>query len=148
MSWFLWLFASTFFSSTLVLDERRQRDNRRECLCCVTRRKPLQEEDDTEFKEDFVSRYFRNYHAPAILSTIGKMLVLLIFAGLLAFGVYGALNLTVEDTERAFIPSDSYLQDYFDAADEYFPDTVIHCPAPIRLRTSQLPLARNRSSVP
>jgi Niemann-Pick C1 protein len=41
---FLWLFASTFFTATLVLDERRQRDNRRECLCCVTRKVPIQED--------------------------------------------------------------------------------------------------------
>ena len=32
---FLWLFASVFFSATFVLDERRLRDNRRECLCCL-----------------------------------------------------------------------------------------------------------------
>jgi len=121
---FLWFFSATFFSSTMVLDERRQRDNRRECLCCVTRKNPLKE-DDSGFKEDLVSRYFRNYHAPAILSKIGKGVVLLCFAGLLAFGIYGVMNLTVEDTERAFIPSDSYLQDYFDAGDKYFPDTGI-----------------------
>ena len=120
---FLWLFASTFFSATMVLDERRQRDNRRECAVCLTRKKPL--EEDGAYKEELVPRYFRNYHAPAILSMIGKGLTLLIFSGLLAFGIYGTINLSVEDTERAFIPSDSYLQDYFDAADEYFPSTGI-----------------------
>jgi len=123
---FLWLFASTFFSATLVLDERRQRDNRRECLCCVTRKKPMAEEDeDDPFKEGFISKYFRNYHAPAILSPIGKGIVLTLFAGLLGFGVYGAMNLTVEDTEREFIPAGSYLNDYFEAADEYFPSKGI-----------------------
>jgi Niemann-Pick C1 protein len=68
---FLWTFVSTFFTATLVLDERRQRDNRRECLCCVTRKNPIDEEEDTGFEEDAVSRYFRNYHAPAILSAVG-----------------------------------------------------------------------------
>merc|ERR1719223_294231 len=124
---FLWGFASTFFSATLVLDERRQRDNRRECLCCLTRNseKDDDKEEETGFKEDFISTYFRNIHAPAILSTFGKAAVLLTFAALFSFGVYGAVNLSVEDTQRAFIPSDSYLTEFINAADEYFPTTGI-----------------------
>ena len=91
---FLWLFASTFFTATLVFDERRQRDNRRECLCCLTRKNPLPEEDDEDnedgqvFEEDRVSKYFRYYHAPAILSNIGKAIILFIFTGLFAFGIW------------------------------------------------------------
>mmetsp|Transcript_23737 Transcript_23737/g.67064 ORF Transcript_23737/g.67064 Transcript_23737/m.67064 type:complete len:923 (-) Transcript_23737:74-2842(-) len=122
---FLWLFASTFFTACLVLDERRQRDNRRECLCCLTRKNELEEDDDENFKEDLVSRYFRNYHAPAILSNVGKVIVFVVFAGLLGFGIYGAMNLSVEDSERNFIPADSYLNDYFDATDDYFPSQGI-----------------------
>lgn len=101
---FLWSFASTFFTATMVFDERRQRDNRRECLCCVTRKNPIPEEEDTGFEEDFMSSYFRKYHAPAILSKVGKGFVLLAFSGLFAFGIWGTLNLQVEDSERAFIP--------------------------------------------
>jgi len=123
---FLWFFAATFFSGCMVLDERRQRDNRRECLCCLTRTKTLgEEEGDDIFQEDQLSRYFRNYHAPAILSKAGKPIVLLVFAALLGFGVYGAINLPVEDTERAFIPADSYLQDWIKSSDEFFPSTGI-----------------------
>jgi len=117
---FLWLFASTFFTAALVLDERRQRDNRRECVCCVTRGKEIQE-DGNSFDEGLVSKYFRKYHAPTILSKPGKVIVFLVFAGLLGFGIYGAMNLSVEDSGRAFVPSDSYLQDWIDANDEYFP---------------------------
>ena len=119
---FLYTFASTFFTACLVLDERRQRDNRRECLCCVTRKKDV---EDEVFTEGVMSRYFRKYHAPAILSKVGKGLVLLIFAGLLGFGVFGATNLSVEDSERNFVPKDSYLVDYLEAADVYFPDQGI-----------------------
>jgi predicted RND superfamily exporter protein len=122
---FLWVFASTFFVGTMVLDERRQRDNRRECLCCLTRKISIDEEKDNGFEEDLISRYFRNYHAPAILSKVGKLFTLIIFSGLFGFGIYGTLNLSVEDSERSFIPADSYLNDYFDAADEYFPSQGI-----------------------
>jgi len=121
---FLWLFAATFFAATLVLDERRQRDNRRECVCCLTRKLPLEEDDGAWDKEGSISRYFRSLHGPAILSKPGKALVMCLFAGFLAFGLYGTLNLTVEDTQRAFIPADSYVQTYLDTSDEFF-DTGI-----------------------
>jgi len=123
---FLWLFASTFFSATLVLDERRQRDNRRECLCCLARKKPIVADDDDAYQEDYTSKYFRNYHAPIILSRAGKVVVLAVFAAMFGYGVYGAINLPVEDTERAFIPQGSYLENYFDANDRYFPSQGIN----------------------
>ena len=122
---FLWLFASTFFTATLVIDERRQRDNRRECLCCLTRKNVTEQEEDNGFEEGLISRYFRNYHGPRILSGVGKAVVLVLFSGLLGFGIWGALNLTVEDSERAFIPQDSYLTAYIEAADEFYPTTGI-----------------------
>lgn len=71
----------------MVLDERRQRDNRRECFCCLTRKNDY-EENEEGFEEGIMSKYFRKYHAPAILSTIGKILVSVVFAGLLGFGVW------------------------------------------------------------
>lgn len=83
---FLWLFSATFFTATMVLDERRQRDNRRECLCCMTRSKTVEEEVGHE--ENLLSRYFRNFHAPAILSVVGKLAVLAAFSGLLGFGIW------------------------------------------------------------
>lgn len=129
---FLWFFASTFFTGCLVLDERRQRDGRFECICCFPREpKALEDDDDNDattteeeeegYQEGFLSKYFRQYHAPTILSPIGKVVVLLGFAGLFGFGLYGAINLPVEDTQRAFIPSDSYVTDWLSTTDEYFP---------------------------
>lgn len=120
---FLWLFASTFFAAAVVLDERRQRENRRECFCWLTRKNEMAEEPVED--EGLGPRYFRQYHAPAILSKVGKPVVCIFFAGLLAFGIYGAANLSVEDTSRKFIPSGSYLNDFVDASDEFFPDQGI-----------------------
>jgi Niemann-Pick C1 protein len=131
---FLWIFASTFFTACLVLDEQRQRSGKWDCLCCFGGNKNNEDEygpasttpeDDDDNQEGIASTYFRKYHAPAILSKPGKPLVLTFFAALLGFGIYGALNLSVEDSTRNFIPADSYLQDYIDAADEYFPDDGI-----------------------
>ena len=127
---FLWFFASTFFTACLVLDEQCQRGDR--CvncsLSCCTRKKNNDDENEDELndnEEGIASRYFRNYHSPAILSKPGKAIVLLVFAGLLAFGIYGALNLSVEDSTREFIPDGSYLNDYLAASDQYFPSDGI-----------------------
>lgn len=91
---FLWAFSCTFFAAALVLDERRQRDNRREFLCCLTRKNSVPEEKDVKFEEDKVSKYFRQFHAPAILSKIGKLVVLLLFSVLLGFGIYVSEHVT------------------------------------------------------
>jgi len=128
---FLWIFASTFFTACLVLDETRQRGNRRDCLMCCLQRggnnndeadnQEMTEQDLHDNDEGYISTYFRKYHAPAILSKPGKVIVLTVFSGLIAFGCYGATQLSVENTEREFIPADSYINDYVADADEYFP---------------------------
>lgn len=117
---FLWALAATFFTSTMVIDEKRQRDNRRDMLCCLTR-KNIPDEEDTGSKEGITSRYFRKYHAPTILAKPGKAATLVFFAGLFTFGLYGLLNLPVEDSARNFIPQDSYINTYSATADKYFP---------------------------
>ena len=121
---FLWTLAATFFVSCMVIDEKRQRDNRMDCLVCLTRNEykvDAVEEEDTGSKEGFISRYFRNYHAPTILSKHGKAITLLFFSCLLAFGVYGATLLPVEDSTRNFIPVDSYIRPFFSSMDTFFP---------------------------
>mmetsp|Transcript_20012 Transcript_20012/g.29028 ORF Transcript_20012/g.29028 Transcript_20012/m.29028 type:complete len:926 (+) Transcript_20012:122-2899(+) len=124
---FLWAFSATFFTACMFIDEKRQRDNRRDCLCCVKRSDDNEEEDDLDkgAKEGRISTYFRKYHAPAILSKPGKAVVLLVFSALFGYGIYGAINLPVEDSERNFIPSGSYINDYIDLADEYFPSSGV-----------------------
>ena len=119
---FLWALSATFFTATMFFDEKRQRDNRRDVLCCI-KRKTIVDEEDTGSEEGFLSRYFRFYHGPAILSPYGKALTILAFAGLLAFGIYGATELPVEDSNRSFIPADSYLNTWLRDADEYFPSS-------------------------
>jgi hypothetical protein len=90
-------------------------------LCCLTRQNKLQENDDETFQEGNIAKYFRHWHAPAILSVPGKIVTLVVFSGLLALGIFGTMNLNVEDSSRAFIPPDSYVNDYIAATDLFFP---------------------------
>ncbi|KAK1747162.1 patched family protein [Skeletonema marinoi] len=103
---FLWMLAATFFVACMFIDEKRQRDNRRDCLCCFTRK--VDEVEDTGSKEGF----FR-----------GKMFTLVFFSVLFGLGVYGTIKLPVEDSARNFIPVDSYIKDFSEAADTYFPSS-------------------------
>jgi Niemann-Pick C1 protein len=119
---FLWALSATFFVACMVIDEKRQRDNRRDCLCCFTRKND-EEVEDTGSKEGLISRYFRRYHAPAILSKQGKVIILIFFSALFALGMYGTIKLPVEDSARNFIPVDSYIKVFSEAADEYFPSS-------------------------
>ena len=91
---FLWALAATFFTACLFLDEKRQRANRRDVLCCLAR-KANPDEEDTGAKEGRLPAYFRKYHAPAILSPMGKAATLLVFAVLLVGGIFGLVNLPV-----------------------------------------------------
>lgn len=91
-------------------------------LCCITR-KTIPDEVDTGTKEGRIPTYFRKYHAPTILSKQGKALTLLCFTGLFIFGVFGLINLPVEDSSRNFIPQDSYIKTYSATADKYFPSS-------------------------
>lgn len=108
---FLWALAATFFTATMVLDEKRQRANKRDCMCCLTRKtSPEAREEDTGAEEGRIPKYFRKYHAPTILSRTGKPVICLIFAALFGFGIYGLIHLPVEDSNRNFIPPDSYIK--------------------------------------
>eukprot|EP00584_Thalassiosira_punctigera_P001858 CAMPEP_0172542600 /NCGR_PEP_ID=MMETSP1067-20121228/13171_1 /TAXON_ID=265564 ORGANISM="Thalassiosira punctigera, Strain Tpunct2005C2" /NCGR_SAMPLE_ID=MMETSP1067 /ASSEMBLY_ACC=CAM_ASM_000444 /LENGTH=960 /DNA_ID=CAMNT_0013328873 /DNA_START=367 /DNA_END=3248 /DNA_ORIENTATION=+ len=121
---FLWVLATTFFTSTMVLDEKRQRANRRDMLCCITR-KTMSDEEDTGAKEGRIPMYFRKYHAPNILCRQGKTLTLLCFTALFGFGLFGLVKLPVEDSARNFIPQDSYINTYSEMADKYFPSSGV-----------------------
>ena len=132
---FLWVLASVFFTACLIFDERRQIENRRECFCCLTRKNNAEERDEEDrndaepMQEDAADslfmKYFKNIHGKAILSMPGKVITILVFAFLLAFGAYSATLLEVEDTQRDFIPAGTSLREYFDATDELFPDQGI-----------------------
>jgi len=116
---FLWFFAVTYFIAVVVLDERRLRLNKTDVLCCFKRKSEVN--NGKKYEENLLSSYFRKYHAPAILGTVwNKVGVLLVFAGIFAFGIYGTFNLSVEDSSRNFIPEGSYINDFLSAGDKYY----------------------------
>jgi hypothetical protein len=49
--------------------------------------------------------------------------VIVIFTGIAALGLAGALSIKVQADETDFLPSGSYLLDYFDTRDNYFTTT-------------------------
>merc|ERR1719339_514034 len=57
----------------------------------------------------------------AILSGPGKILVIIMAAGLLGGGVYGTTQLQQEFDPIWFLPPTSYLRQWFEASDTFFP---------------------------
>ena len=116
---FLQFFSGTYFIAAVILDEKRQRDHKQDVLCCFKRKRDVPLGNGHE--DNLLSSYFRKYHAPEILGIAwNEVGVILGFAGLFAFGIYGTLNLTVEGSQRNFIPEDSYINDYFSTGDKYY----------------------------
>jgi len=73
----------------------------------------------------FVHRILGEIYAPFLLKPVVKVCVILFFLGFIVFGIIGATNLSVESSERSFIPDDSYILDTLDRFDKYFGDNGI-----------------------
>ena len=51
-----------------------------------------------------------------------QIAVVLVALGVFAAGLYGTINMEQFFDAKWFIPSDSYLSDYFEKSEEYFPE--------------------------
>ena len=87
-------------------------------------RSPSNEEsssiDDVEVEIGMVQHFLQNTYGPFLMKPAVKVLVILMFIGLLIFSITGASQLSVESADRSFIPDGSYVLDTLDASDKYF----------------------------
>ena len=141
------LFQITFFIALVVLDERRIRANRRDCLFCITvqRGKPTNhghslDDDPTKVKEqadtqggdaeDFESwdiaippksyaERFMAYYADILLLPKVKVAVILCFTIFLGFAMYSATLLEQEFKAEEIVPQDSYVKGFLHGVNEY-----------------------------
>ena len=119
---FQFILTMTFFAACLSLDALRMQQGRVDTLMCIKRPKKL-EQTPMPAGDTFLEVFFRKYYPPALLSLAGKLIVLAIFIGLVAFAGYGASQTTVGLDVRILYTDDSFLQDYIAADDRYFPLT-------------------------
>jgi len=119
----VYFYQATFFAACLALDCRRLASNRNGLCPCYTHKQV--EKQAEESKEDAQSLSFGqkvfSRVGRACLSTPGQILVLLMAAGLLGGGVYGTTQLQQEFDPIWFLPPTSYLRQWFEASDTFFP---------------------------
>lgn len=105
----------TCFVALLSLDSLRQEENRMDILCCV------QCDKKSHFKhsDGVLYRIFSNLYAPALLHRYVRPVVVIVFIGWACSSIAVVNKLEIGLDEQVAMPEDSYLQDYFNAMNDY-----------------------------
>jgi len=121
----VYFYQATFFTAFLALDCRRIAA-RRNGLCPFFVHAEKQEDGEKEEKSSgkmSIGQRAFSHLGNAVLSTPGKVLVLVSAAALLGGGIYGTTQLHQEFDATWFLPPTSYLRQWFTANNQYFPST-------------------------
>ncbi|KAG9317253.1 patched family-domain-containing protein [Chiua virens] len=108
----------TVFVSALAIDLKRVEASRVDCFPCI--RLPSRVALlDTPVGLGTVARFIRRHYAPFLLRPVVKAAVLLTFSGLFVLSVISIQQIELGLDQRLALPSDSYLNAYFDHVDAY-----------------------------
>jgi len=124
----VYFYQATFFTAFLALDCRRIAARRNGICPLFVHAEKTEEEEEEEKKKSsgskmtFGQRTF-SHLANLVLSTPGKVIVLVTAAALLGGGIYGTTQLRQEFDATWFLPPTSYLRQWFAANDQHFPST-------------------------
>lgn len=133
--WFCWyagptvaidfIYQITFFVAILVIDDRRIKANRYDCLVCAKSKPTSSDDNDNDVAEvkrarrrtpeEGVAELGRTQkimarYADMLLQPVVKVLVLVAFAAMLALGAWGASMQSQEFDFRTLTPLDSYIR--------------------------------------
>ncbi|NWY18593.1 PTHD3 protein, partial [Aphelocoma coerulescens] len=133
---FCYVYTMTFFGAVLVLNHKREQENRHwltcmrvgvgedqaenSCLynaCCIgsRSRQPSQPEG-----EHPMSIFFKKYYGPFITNKWIKLLVVLLYGAYLGGSVYGCTQIREGIDLRNLANDDSYVIPYYDDDEKYF----------------------------
>lgn len=116
----------TMFVSVLALNQRRVESLRADCFPCFTVRRanssgmPDEQVYDDQDGESLLQQFVRKIYAPVLLGRRVKVLIVIVFLGLLTAGLALIPKVALGLDQRIALPSDSYLVQYFDDLDSYF----------------------------
>ena len=113
------IYQLTFFVALMVIDDRRVKNKRRDCLVCVTVKSRVgTEEVENAARENWLDRYM-GWYADALFNPFVSAFVLVTFTTLLAGCAYSSSKLTQDFQFSDVLPSDSYAADFWDDVYEY-----------------------------
>ena len=115
---FIYFYQTTFFLAWFSLDERRLESSRDACLCCWKK-------EDWQLNEcsqnSLMTKIFSKF-GDFLSIFIVKLLVVLFTLIILGFGIWGAITIQINFDFKAFIGKGSYLRNFFDSNEKYFPN--------------------------
>ncbi|KIJ70333.1 hypothetical protein HYDPIDRAFT_77663 [Hydnomerulius pinastri MD-312] len=112
----------TVFVSALAIDlKRKLQASRVDCFPCIRipSRIALLDAPLSGSGLGTIARFIRRHYAPFLLQPVVKGAVLLTFAGLFVLSVISMQHIELGLDQRLALPSDSYLNSYFDHLDVY-----------------------------
>lgn len=123
------LLQMTLFISILSYNQMRIEDHRADCFPCIqvkAARVHLSGSNGNAAtrpydvpEESLLQQFIRKHYAPALLGRKVKVLVIVIFTGLLAAGIALIPEVQLGLDQRVALPDDSYLIDYFNDLYKY-----------------------------
>lgn len=132
---FCYIYNILFFGSCLALNGRREQSNRHWLACCKL---PTQtpkgkssayrlccvggdyDQETGAEKQQPITHFFKSYYGPFITKPWMKVCVMFLYAGYLAGGIYGCLNLQQGINMRDLAADDSYVVKYYDDDRKFF----------------------------
>ena len=113
----IYIYQATIFYAAMTIDQRRIEDKRHGLLPCI---KYQEWTPNTISQRNFAQEIFSKV-GKVQLHWAGKLIIILMTAGVGSVGVWGLMNLRQEFNPVWFIPQESYLAQWFDANEKYFP---------------------------
>ncbi|KAI0129523.1 sterol-sensing domain of SREBP cleavage-activation-domain-containing protein [Xylariales sp. AK1849] len=116
------LLQMTLFISILSYNQMRTEDHRADCIPCIQVKAARIQLNGSGHagarpydvpEESLLQQFIRKHYAPALLGRKVKVLVIVIFTGLLAAGIALIPKVKLGLDQRVALPDDSYLIDYF-----------------------------------
>ena len=117
----VYILQATYFVAFLTYEIKRTRANRNAFFPCITHdTKP--KTDQNGLKSNNPGKLAFRKFATVLMHPVSKSLVLLFTCGLTALGSYGVTELKQEFNPAWFLPPGSYLNQWLDQKELYFPN--------------------------
>jgi len=113
----IYLLQVSWFVAWMTLDEQRVESGRDGLLPCIVH-KDFQPSACSNFETGVV---VMKYYAKLLTSTIFKVLIVILTATLLAFGVWGWTGIKQKFDPVLLLPSESYLREWIRVQQEFYP---------------------------
>lgn len=118
----------TFFVALMVLDDRRMKARRLDCLVCFKSKEKTAEDEtvgnvvvETETKEQkrLLSNFNMSTYSRILLKPVSKVIVLVLFTSLFIVFAYIASGITQALDTKEILPEDSFVKDYISDLEDY-----------------------------